>query len=549
MKKLVIFFLILSSLIFGATFYGNLHSHTSYSDGKGTPDEAYEYAKQFLDVLAVTDHAYYFAQKIDGKTKPYLTKLAAERHTKDGEFVALQGFEWTAGVGHINVYESIEWIDRNQEGSLEGFYAWLVKHKKLAQFNHPISKFGTFDSFRYFPEADKYVNLIEVGNGNWSSGDVINPEMFGNYILALNRGWHLGATANQDNHKPNWGSANDARTGIIADKLTYDAIMDALWKRHTFGSEDRNVQVLFKSGEHLMGDVVFIDDFSQKTLSIEYKDTEKLLYLALISQSGTVLELRPGTDHLKLDLKVTPPDGYEWYFFYMKQMDGDEIVTSPIWFQIPSPVYVNSVRISPEEIHAGEVAKLYFEIYNTTENKAKVNLIILLDDDPIRNVTQEFAPYQLKRFVVPTGKLEEGTHRISFLVNGKLVQSISFVVQEKLKGVIMIDTLHENDHLEELRALAEELKKAGYNVIYPKVMLKNLGGIDILIIATPKEGGLSFAKKLSKKELEELEKFEGKLYIIPGGDEEYREIYLSQLKGEVVTLEELRKRLLGEGDS
>ena len=43
-----------------------------------------------------------------------------------------------------------------------------------------------------------------------------------------------------------------------------------------------------------------------------------------------------------------------------------------------------------------------------------------------------------------------------------------------------------------------------------------------------------------------IENFKGKIYIVPGGDEEYRKIYLEKIKGEVVTLEELRKKLLEE---
>jgi hypothetical protein len=39
-------------------YFGNLHSHTSFSDGSGTPDEAYKYARDVgdLDFLAVTEH-------------------------------------------------------------------------------------------------------------------------------------------------------------------------------------------------------------------------------------------------------------------------------------------------------------------------------------------------------------------------------------------------------------------------------------------------------------------------------------------------------------
>ena len=39
-------------------YVGNLHSHTSYSDGSGTPAQAFEYARDVasIDFLAITDH-------------------------------------------------------------------------------------------------------------------------------------------------------------------------------------------------------------------------------------------------------------------------------------------------------------------------------------------------------------------------------------------------------------------------------------------------------------------------------------------------------------
>jgi hypothetical protein len=44
-------------------YFGNLHSHTSYSDGSGTPTEAFEHAKAAgLDFLAVTEHKYKSAE-------------------------------------------------------------------------------------------------------------------------------------------------------------------------------------------------------------------------------------------------------------------------------------------------------------------------------------------------------------------------------------------------------------------------------------------------------------------------------------------------------
>ena len=50
-------------------YYGLLHAHTGLSDGKGTPEEAYQMAKKNgLDFFAVTDHVerLWFLKK-DGK--------------------------------------------------------------------------------------------------------------------------------------------------------------------------------------------------------------------------------------------------------------------------------------------------------------------------------------------------------------------------------------------------------------------------------------------------------------------------------------------------
>ncbi|MGB9614400.1 MAG: PHP domain-containing protein, partial [Fervidobacterium sp.] len=170
-------------------YYGNLHSHTSYSDGKGTPEEAYEYAKKYGDVLAVTDHCYFLKIPVNGQQKTVLTQQAARKATVPGKFVGLQGFEWTAGSGHINVYETVDFISRDEKGGLKDFYEWIVKIKKLAQFNHPGMTFGNFQDFLFMPEADNYVNLLEIGNGNSTSNDTISEEMYDNFILALNRGW------------------------------------------------------------------------------------------------------------------------------------------------------------------------------------------------------------------------------------------------------------------------------------------------------------------------------------------------------------------------
>src|SRR5215510_12004131 len=49
-------------------FFGNLHSHTSFSDGLGTPGEAYLRARDVakLDFMAITEHNHIEALGSDG---------------------------------------------------------------------------------------------------------------------------------------------------------------------------------------------------------------------------------------------------------------------------------------------------------------------------------------------------------------------------------------------------------------------------------------------------------------------------------------------------
>jgi predicted metal-dependent phosphoesterase TrpH len=96
-------------------YFGLLHSHTSYSDGMSTPDEVYKYAKEAgLDFFAVTDHNHDKAGGSDGtyltQARYELTRKAAEKQTKNGQFIAICGQEFsTIGAGnHVNIFEASE---------------------------------------------------------------------------------------------------------------------------------------------------------------------------------------------------------------------------------------------------------------------------------------------------------------------------------------------------------------------------------------------------------------------------------------------------------
>lgn len=130
-------------------YYGNLHSHTSYSDGILIPREAYRMAEGYgLDFLAVTEHNHAAAGGNDGvwltpERYEDLKKSAAE-FTKPGKFAALYGQEFStiSSGNHVNIFNANSIIDV-PNGDFKTLYEqWLPQHPEVAfiQFNHPNYK-------------------------------------------------------------------------------------------------------------------------------------------------------------------------------------------------------------------------------------------------------------------------------------------------------------------------------------------------------------------------------------------------------------------------
>src|SRR5205807_5585155 len=67
-------------------------------------------------------------------------------------------------------------------------------------------------------------------------------------------GFRVAPTGDQDNHYRTWGTITEARTGIIAEKLTKTNLLDAIRSRHVYATTDKNLKIIFKVNGHLCGD-------------------------------------------------------------------------------------------------------------------------------------------------------------------------------------------------------------------------------------------------------------------------------------------------------
>ena len=332
-------------------FFGQLHSHTNISDGSGSVEEAFAYASKVpgLDFLAVTDHSNSFdgegngvlAQ--DGSTVSSEWALGhemAEKYTSE-DFVGLYGFEmtWSNGLGHINTFNTPGWQSRTQADyktqstALQNYYATLATVPgSISQFNHPGTTFGDFSDFAHYSEGtDALITLIEVGNGEGAIGSSGYFPSYEYYTRALDKGWHVAPTNNQDNHKGLWGDANTGRTVILADSLTEEDIYDALRNYRVYATEDKDLNIYYTLNGNLMGSQL---DIAADTVSVRVQISDptdtaigkvEVIVNGGLSAASQSLSAATGT----LELEV--PADYNYYYIKITQPDGDIAVTAPVW--------------------------------------------------------------------------------------------------------------------------------------------------------------------------------------------------------------------------
>jgi PKD repeat protein len=335
-------------------YYGNLHSHTDYSDGTGTPAEAYAYARDIanLDFLAVTDHGEYLT---NSEWNDIVTQ--AEAYTEDGVFVAIHGFEWSHPKGHACVWNSTERTSAIGTNTIAKFYEWLkLRPEALAGFNHPAEPENSFNGLAYNDElTDARICGIEVMNYHAGTYE----QHFPYYIRALDNGWRIGPCANQDNHEEDWGTKNEIRTAVLAPALTKHHILTALKEQRMYSTSDKNLELYFYGNGAPMGSTIGSGNINFELILYDPDDGEEFTAAKLYTDGGVVIETLPLlSNNCTTEFTVYNVVGVHYYFIEVYQQDGDIAVSAPFW---TSDLLRPPIADAGEDIEVNTNEPVYFD--------------------------------------------------------------------------------------------------------------------------------------------------------------------------------------------
>lgn len=507
-------------------YFGQLHAHTAYSDGAGTCDQAFEYAKNTakqIDFLAITDHSNSFdnadkATILDGSMSTEWVEGhdLADKYT-DSSFVGLYGYEmtWSNGLGHMNTFNTAGFQSRTQKDyttystALSNYYTTLKTDTgSISQFNHPGTTFGDFSDFAHYDEdIDSLISLIEVGNGEGAIGSDGYFPSYEYYTRALDKGWHVAPTNNQDNHKGYWGDANTGRTVVLADSLTRENVYDALRNMRTYASEDNDLEIQYTLNGEIMGTILDQSpDSANIKVSLKDPTDASIGKVEVIVNGGLSIATQNVTTNVA-DVEFDLPADYSYYYIRVTQPDKNTAVTAPVWIGKVEAVGISGVSTTAALPIKEEALDVNLGLYNNEATDLELDAIEFSVDDKVIHTVDlnkvgltSVPAYGTKEYSFHYTHNGTGGVTINVTVNATLngvdkvykgVLQLTYVAPSMVTNVV-IDGTHSNDYVTgyyganmgNFTKIASD-ENVKVTIVKDKMTKEILESCDLLIISAP----------------------------------------------------------------
>ena len=347
-------------------YWGDLHSHTSYSwDGVGR--DAFNYARfvSSLDFYAMTDHS----QEPDPGWKRGLNKTYWDEYNDltsayyaPGAFVTLYAYECSFGTpyGHHNVYfrGAPGTLINPQTSTLPELWAALVAGEALT-IPHHTGKFPKGVDFTiHNPNFRRNIEMYS-GHGLSEAFDPAHPLAFEqsdftsdsksaegpvNIQDAWRMGLEVSAIASSDDHRAHPGIPMYGLAAVRATGLTRNDIFQGLYDRQTYATTGAKIILHFNVNGTPMGQVAPVQDSANVHLVAHGTDTIDFVELLRLQPGEAAFTVVQRWEPRALDFEAAweDPKCKLGTVYYLRLRQHKLILkriamawSSPVWIGVP----------------------------------------------------------------------------------------------------------------------------------------------------------------------------------------------------------------------
>jgi hypothetical protein len=311
-------------------YWADLHCHNGLTaDAEGEPDELMHYARDraLLDVVVFTNNDFIYdvpLTQYEFALSNFFAKI-----NRQSDFLALPGFEWTSripGVPGARVSDPDNWTHPYKNKSYPNHRSVIyppgggpLLHypevaNNIATLSEAVARAGgvTLTQHDAFQVSGHSVEVAMELTSGWRRYIARRPNLFHE---PLNKGLRLGFVACGDTHRRAPGLSG-ALTGIYAEELTSESILNALRARRCFATSGSRIVLDSRVNDSFMGRDVKAAD-GRTELNLQIRGTRPILSATLI-RDGRELKSFSGNGRRTLSLTYSEKNlssGTHWYYW------------------------------------------------------------------------------------------------------------------------------------------------------------------------------------------------------------------------------------------
>ncbi len=330
-------------------YWGDLHGHSGLSDGTGTPEDYYRYARDIaaLDVAALTDHDHWGMQPLSETPEPVGGDRRAGAGLPRARDASSPSSATSGRAGSTATATSstsrtraqvLSSVDPAFESPLQLWDA-LRGEPALTIAHHTAG--GPIATNWEIPPDPELEPVTEVSSVHGSSEAPDSPRVIyrpvdGHFARdALDRGYRLGFVGSGDGHDGHPGlshlaSPNGGLVAILAEELTREGVLAALRARRVYATNGPRILLHATLDGAPMGAAV--GPSSKSTLEILVVAPAALERLDLV-RSGEVVRTvaAEGYREMRLEETVRGLESGEYLYVRAVQQDGGAAWSSPFF--------------------------------------------------------------------------------------------------------------------------------------------------------------------------------------------------------------------------